>query len=297
MNNMKFNKYERIAGLFVVIACAGAVAATAVAAIKKGWFATKVPYSLVVGTADGLRIGTPVTISGFRAGEVSDVELMSAEKIVVHLELVEKYAKEIHEDAQAMIIRPFIFGDKTIEITVGSESAAHLPPHSVLKVQATMDIMDLVSGKTLGPVLGTLEGLMANMSRLAQAFADPKRTEAFVKMFDRMDPLIVNMSKMSIEVTKLTGELNQFVPQLRQESPQIGTELSQLVGQLHRLTTTIEPVFKDIGPDLPRVSRRAIEALDEVVVTLKAMEKSFFLRGNVKDVKEEEVEQRKPANK
>jgi phospholipid/cholesterol/gamma-HCH transport system substrate-binding protein len=58
----------------------------------------------------------------------------------------------------------------------------------------------------------------------------------------------------------------------------------------------IEPTVKEIGPDMPRVSRRAIEALDEMVITLKAMQKSFLLSGKVKDVKEEEVERkRRPA--
>jgi hypothetical protein len=48
---------------------------------------------------------------------------------------------------------------------------------------------------------------------------------------------------------------------------------------------------------------RAVEALNEAVVTLKAIQKSFFLRGNVEEVREEEAKQaetksdgRTPAN-
>jgi phospholipid/cholesterol/gamma-HCH transport system substrate-binding protein len=47
---------------------------------------------------------------------------------------------------------------------------------------------------------------------------------------------------------------------------------------------------------LPRATKRAVEALDEMVVTLKALQKSFLLSGKVKDVKEEEQErERKPT--
>src|SRR5262249_47350236 len=143
-----------------------------------------------------------------------------------------------------------------------------------------------------------LEGLTKNLSTLIQAFADPKRTQAFVKMFDRMDPLIVNMNAMATDVTKLTKELNIIVPQVRAESPELGKELGSLVTELSRLTNSLEPAMREIGPELPRASRRAVEALDQVVITLKAMQKSFLLRGNVEDVKEEEKQrdqQRQPA--
>jgi phospholipid/cholesterol/gamma-HCH transport system substrate-binding protein len=296
---VKFNKFERVAGLFVVAAALGAVFLTGVTAVKKGWFATKIPFVTHVASAEGLREGTPVTISGLRAGEVTDVELLSADKIVVHFAILEKFHKQITKDSQIMVVRPFVLGDKVLEVGVGSEDQPELAAGSEVPTMVTMDMMDLVSGRKLGPFLGTLEGLMVNMSTLAKAFADPKRTEAFVKMFDHMDPLIQNLGRMSTEVTKLTGELNQFVPQLRAESPEIGREISKLVGQLNVFTDTLAPALKEIGPELPRVSKRTVEALDEMVVTLKAIQKSFLLSGKVEDVREEErvksERQRKPA--
>jgi phospholipid/cholesterol/gamma-HCH transport system substrate-binding protein len=49
-----------------------------------------------------------------------------------------------------------------------------------------------------------------------------------------------------------------------------------------------------MAPELPHASARALEALDETVVTLKALQKSFVLRGSVKEVREEEAK-REPA--
>jgi phospholipid/cholesterol/gamma-HCH transport system substrate-binding protein len=269
----KFNKYERVAGLFVVIAFAVAIVLSGVTAVKKGWFQTKIEFRTQVPSADGLRPGTPVTISGIRAGEVTDVELISAEEIIVHFVLFDKFHKQIREDSEVQIVRPFIIGDKALEVTVGSQGLPIMAAGSTIKAQQSFDMMDLVSGKKLGPILGTLQGLMDNMSRLAKAFADPKRTEAFVKMFDRMDPLFMNLGKMSVEVTKLTSEINEFLPQLRQESPHVGREISQLVEHLNALTGALEPAVKEVGPDLPQASRRALEALDEAVITLKAIQK------------------------
>lgn len=156
------------------------------------------------------------------------------------------------------------------------------------------DMMDIVSGKKIGPFLGSIEGLATNLSTLAQAFADPKRTQAFVKMFDRMDPLILSLGKMSNEVAKLAADVNVILPQMQKEAPDLGKQVAQLVNQMKIITTTLTPAFKEVGPDLPHVSRRAVEALDEMVVTLKAIQKSFLLSGKVQDVRQEERE-RKPS--
>lgn len=294
---IKLNHFERVAGLFVLVAIGGAIGFFALTAIKQGWFVSKVKYSTMVPSADGIHAGTAIHVGGIKAGQVTNLELLSANEVKLDLEVVETFQKVIREDSTVQVVRPFVLGDKVIEITIGSEEAAPAKPHTVLASQPSFDLMDLVSGKKLGPFMGQLEGLMGNLSVLAKAFADPKRTESFIKMFDRVDPLLVNLNKMSSEVTSLVSELNHIVPDIRKESPQIGQQLSHMVNRLDKLTGALEPAMTEIGPDLPRVSRRTVEALDEMVVTLKAIQKSFLLSGKVEDVREEEKSrERKPAS-
>ena len=65
--------------------------------------------------------------------------------------------------------------------------------------------------------------------------------------------------------------------------------MTELVGHLNTLTSELAPAVKAVGPKLPNASLRALEALDEAVVILKAMQKSFLLSGKVQDVREEEA--------
>lgn len=281
---VKLSHFERVAGLFVVIAFGGAVVLTGLAAIQQGWFASKIYLETEVESADGLHAGTAVHVAGLRAGEVIEVELQSAEKVRLKFEILEKFQKNIREDSVVQIIRPFILGEKVVEVSVGSQESPMIITGQKLKATPGFDLMELVSGKTLGPFMGDLQGLMKNLSTLAKAFADPKRTKAFIKMFDRVDPLIISLGHMSNEVTKLSKGLNDE------------EHLKKLVQRLDRLTKVIEPAMAEIGPELPRVSRRTVEALDEMVVTLKAIQKSFLLSGKVEDVREEEKKrQRQPA--
>ena len=54
-------------------------------------------------------------------------------------------------------------------------------------------------------------------------------------------------------------------------------------------------MVKDIEGDLPRAGRRIVEALDETVVVLKALQKSFILKSAAEEVREEESK-RLPAS-
>ena len=55
----------------------------------------------------------------------------------------------------------------------------------------------------------------------------------------------------------------------------------------------LAPAITAIAPDLPQTSRKAVEALNQTVILLKAMQKTWLLRSQVKEVREEEA--RKPA--
>lgn len=312
---IKFNKFERVAGLFVLVALLGSMAVTIAVAVKKGWFSSKVNYTTVLASAEGLHSGTPIHVAGLRAGSVQDVELISAQEVKVSFEVLEKFKTNIRQDSELRVVRPFIIGEKVLEITVGDKSLEMLTAGAEIPSVESFDIMEILSGRKMGPLLGSIEQLTSNLKTLLQAFADPKRTEALVKMFDRLDPLIVNLSEMSSGVTKLTTavnkderlekvvvslvsithELDKILPLLNAQSPDLGLQMGQIVDNLNVLTTEfkkITPAIAAIAPELPQTSLRAVEALDETVVLLKALQKSFLLRGNVEEVKEE---MRQPA--
>ena len=84
------------------------------------------------------------------------------------------------------------------------------------------------------------------------------------------------------------------MPQILEEAPEMAHQVQAVMLHLNTLLSTLEPAIKEVGPELPQASLRALEALNEAVIVLKAMQKTFMLRGSVEDVKEEE-NKRKPA--
>lgn len=318
---VKFNKFERVAGLFVITAVGGVIVAGLVVAVQKGWFERKVEFKTTFESAAGLNPGSQVQMSGLRVGAIESVELVSEREVRVTFQVAQKHAAKIREDSVVRTIRPFLIGDKVLDISVGQEATALAQPGSTLPSQASLDIMDVLGGRQLGNVFEEMGSLMASLKTILTAFSDPKRAESMVRLFDELLPLVENANQMSVEMAKLGGAanrkknahklidnlvamtttLNRAMPQIEQaieSSPHLAKDVTLMVENLSRLTVELNkviPALAEVAPELPRASRRAIEAMDEAVIVLKAMQKSFLLKGSAKEVREEELvqEQRK----
>ncbi len=294
---IRFNKYEKVAGLFVGVAILASVVGLLGVAIKNGWLESKVQYATEIESADGVHAGTAVQISGLRVGAVTSVTLESNDRVRINFEVMEKFASKIRKDSSVQMYRPFILADKVLDVSVGSDSAEFLEPGSVLAAHSGTDIMDVLSGRKMGQMISSFDNLAGSLKIMGEAFSNPERTKNLVQVLDKVNPLVSNLNSMSLEITKIATVANKAMPAFQKEVPDVGNQLGQIVKNLNVLTTEFQkltPAIAVIAPELPRTSRRAVEALDETVVLLKAMQKSFLLRGKVDEVRQEEG--RRPSN-
>lgn len=287
---IKFNKFEKVAGLFVSFAVLACVLGTVGIAVKNGWFSRKVRFMTELESADGIHEGTVVQIAGLRVGAVTDVDLEGNDRVLVKFEVLEKFKDKVRSDSRIHLFRPFVLADKVLEVTVGSETEKALSAGEKIPAIAGTDFMDMLSGKKMSEMLVSFDKLAESLKIVGEAMADPKRTKALVSVLDKLNPLVENMNSMSLEISRLTKSTGKEVPDLGVQLGQIVKNLNVLTAEFQKLT----PAIGAVAPELPRTSRRAIEALDETVVLLKAMQKSFLLKGNVDEVRQEE--NRRPAN-
>ncbi len=315
MNKIKFNKFERVAGLFLLLAILGVVVTALSAAIKQGWFEPKVQYTTTFESADGVHQGTLVQMSGLRAGAVDSVELEANNRIRVNFHVMGKFQNRVRTDSNIQLIRPFIIGERVLDLSVGSDKFEEVPVQGHIASVESMDLMSLVSGKNMNTYLGKLGGILESAQVVMDAFADKSRAESLVRVIDRLDPLMRNLNTMSVEVIKLskqathddgvqklvgnlavtTREINKILPELNEENPQLAKDLAVMTSNLATVTKALGPAVKAVEPELPGASVRLVQALNETVVVLKAMQKSFFMRSSVKEVREEESAERMPA--
>jgi phospholipid/cholesterol/gamma-HCH transport system substrate-binding protein len=314
---IRFNKFEKVAGVFVGLAILSCLVGTVMIAVTNGWFSYKVKYRTEIESADGIHAGTVVQIAGLRVGSVTDVELQGNDGVLVRFEVLERFREKIRSDSHVQMFRPFILAEKVLEVSVGAENNEVLEAGSTIPTISSMDVMDLLSGKKMGSMLQSFDKLADSLRIVGEAFSDKERTKALVGTLDRVAPLVNNLNTMAFEVAKIatvankqkrietiisnlavvSQELERALPSFNKEVPDFGAQLGQIVKNLNVLTTEFQkltPAISAIAPELPRTSRRAVEALDETVVLLKALQRSFLFRGKVNEVREEEG--RRPAN-
>ncbi len=182
----KFSKFERTAGIFVLISFGGFIGSTVVIAVKRGWFESKVEYNSSFEHGDGLFPGMPVQMSGLRAGAVDEVILERDNKVTVRFHIAERFADKVRKDSVVRTTRPFIIGDKAIDITIGSIGAEQIKAGNTIASQTSMDIMDILGGRHMSGAFETLSSLAENLQVILEAFKDPKRSQAIVGMFDKL---------------------------------------------------------------------------------------------------------------
>lgn len=316
MINLKFNKFERVAGMFILVALAGVILTGVSAAIRQGWFEPRVRYKTMFQSADGIHQGTVVQLSGLKVGAVESVELESDNRVSVEFYVLGKFQDRVRENSTAQLVRPFIIGERILDLSMGTEEFNVIAAGGHVKSSETMDLMTLMSGKNMNSYLSKLGGILESMQVIMDAFADKSRAESLVRVIDRLDPLMKNLNTMSSEVIKLsrqathgdgmqklvgnlnstTSEINRILPELNEQNPELAKDLATMTQNLAVVTKALGPATKAVEGELPGASVRLLEALNETVVVLKAMQKSFFMRSNVEEVRSEES-QRLPASK
>ena len=323
---IKFNRYERFAGLFVLFAILVSVIYLCSTAIQQGWFASRVELTTEMHDVEGIYPGTKIQMSGLKVGRVESVNLSENSKILVRFTVLEKYISRVKIDSEIRITRPFVIGEKVLEIQPGGDETKIAAQGAKLPFVAQMDLMELFSGRTIGPYLESMKAVMDNLKVLAEAFQDPKRTQDLIAIFDELRPLVKNatratagLDKVAVQLTRngnlknvvenllyTTTEINKSIVELAQfgkNLPELGKDATVVMRNMSVLTTqlnTLIPTIAAIAPELPEASKKALKALDESLVILQAMQKTFLLRSSVAEVKEEQAkekaaEARKPA--
>lgn len=316
---IKFNLFERVAGLFVLVAVGVSLAATIGMGIKKGWFDPKVELKTYVGSAEGLNPGTSVRFSGLRIGSVDSIDLISSNEVVVRFKVLKRFAKRITSKSEVHVVRPFVIGEKVLEIHDGSMKGKAIKDGDVLVAQYSPDLLEIIGSSKLGSYLDSLSSTMANLQKLAEAFLSNERSDKIIELFDQLFPLMEQMNAMATEVStlsaslndqkkmanvlddflKISKQMNRALPAVASDMPELSSNVLKLTNNLNQLTNDMKeivPIFKQVAPEIPNATQKAVRALDETVITLKAMQKTWMLRSNVKEVIEEE-KKRKPASK
>jgi ABC-type transporter Mla subunit MlaD len=128
----RLSRLERLVGWFITVATVlllfGFVYYTREIARRKGWFVKKVPYFTFVQNAAGLKLGDPVKLMGFDAGQIVEITPQPPYdpyyNVFIRFVIREPYYGYLWGDSRAKVTAADFLGNRYIEVTKGTNGPA-----------------------------------------------------------------------------------------------------------------------------------------------------------------------------
>jgi len=281
------------------------------------WFEPKNTYYTHVPDADGLREGGLVTMAGLRIGEVAALDVDQANTIIVTLKVRRAYGARIHRDSLATVVRTTLLGEKRVDISPGAAATAILPSGGTLPARNASGLSDLLTGKNLAELVGRVDSLLTGLDGLikqvgtgitgGQATSLAASVPLVAPVLRNLLQLTGDMLMMTNEMKKQSKSLPVFVASgadlltgMRDDFFKTGLArdtVTKLDGVLTPLAARQQLIAQllgnlgDLSHDLsadPAYGHKVLQAVDELTITLKALQKTWLLEDQAAEARREQ---------
>ena len=258
----RLSQLERVVGWFVTIATLllafGLAYYAYQLAERRGAFKKKMPYFAFVRNATGLKVGDPVRMMGFNAGEIVEITPQPPDdayfNVYVRFRIIEPYDGYLWEDSRAKVGATDFLGNRFIEVTKGTNGAPTYLFHPFREAP-------LAEAEAL---------LTTNTWTFGQRIFDPAGTEDVVRPFyplskealERIRQLGSNTVQVvdeSFLTKRATGiwdrKLRKYKPFGKKEEKGYWLEVAESPALTERLEGVINTVEKAL-PDFLRLTNK-----------------------------------------
>jgi ABC-type transporter Mla subunit MlaD len=213
----RLSKVERAVGIFVIIATLLLLAGLAFyiysTAQRKGWLKTKFNYHVYLKGGEGIRSGDEVTLMGFPAGRVTQVEAMAPffweGNVYVQFEILEPYDGYIYDDSLVKVVPKGFLGQRGLEVIQGGLSGR-------TNLHATYDVVRNKNGKVekvngvwddqAGKYLPVVEKPKGYGLKVDEGASVTERAEKLVAQVEAALPNILNLTnQLGAILTNMTS--------------------------------------------------------------------------------------------
>ena len=163
-------------------------------------FSPKVKLEARMESANGLRAGAPVWISGHEVGTVSEINLDGPRQTTVTLSVEKKYLGFIRKNAEVSVLTMGLLGDKYVDLRPGAPEAPALGPGDIVR---GADHKDMAAAGAES--LAKMTDVIARVERL---LAKLEGGEGTVAKFINDPSLYNNLKESSQAIATLTREMS-----------------------------------------------------------------------------------------
>ncbi len=299
IHKITYNYRERVVGLFIFSAFVLISALVIIGGRNQHLFEKRIIYYMDVASSEGINQGNVVTALGSEVGVVSALNLTQDNKIRVTIEVYEGNRNYIRMGAKASVNRLANLSEALIEIKSGSIHAPVLTGGTVIPVEETPSLNDLLLGianiiqaadehdilAKLETIMPKLEVTIENIHQIIAQVATGKgvlgaavfdiKVEKELKMVVTSGAQILQEAEGAVTIAKqrliqiepVLNDAKYITEDIRKTAehlPAMIIELSNIIVQAKTALTLINAELENI-PGTVIDTRRTISKTDELV--------------------------------
>jgi len=285
----RLGRMERAVGIFVglaaVLLLSGFFYYLYHTAVRKGWFLTKVTYFTFVDNATGLKVGDPVKLMGFDAGEITKIlpENPDSEyNVYIEFRIKEpNYGYIWFPDSRVKVIATGFLGSRFLEVTKGGSSGS-----TNVEYHATYREQTVKGKKVITGIWQDKEGSYAPYTQSSKYWlvADeaPPVTERLEKIANELDlalPNILNLTNQLTAVLTHSAQAASNLNALAAGARPAATNLAEITAQLREFNGSLGRwLFSmDFNQQLERAANNANATLTSIDTNLVGVAEKLSL--------------------
>jgi len=260
---------------------------------KNLWFEKKAYYFTLVSDAEGLREGTQVTLNGLRIGAVTELKVNEDNKIKVFFSVTDSVKNKIRQDSVARVMRAMLIGDKKIDLIPGTKNAKIVAENGFVQGVDSHEIADLLSGRNLSLLTDKMKGFSEGVTKLSDTMnlvLQKIRPKDIARTYDLMVPILNNVFAISKDLKSVmkSAKVDLFDNKLTYHTlnhfNQTLTPFAKRDKLLDQILDNMGVLSKELAAN-PEFAKQILGSLQEMIITLKAIQKTWFLKSHIKDLK------------
>ncbi|MGD8778712.1 MAG: MlaD family protein [Ignavibacteria bacterium] len=235
-------------------------------------------YAYINNTA-GLVKGGPVTLGGYKIGDIESIEFIHAgngEVIRVKLRILEDYKKHITKSSRAVISSIGILGDKFVDISVGKANEKALAENSTIPVFESIGLENIAS--ELKPGVDNLKKILQNISSVSDSISSGQGSISSLinrsATVDGLNNVIKKADRLLTSIQSEENSLGKFLTdkELYDNLNSVTVRLKQIIdntqsgkGTLGKLAND-DSLYNNINSSAEQLSKILVQAQDSSTV-------------------------------
>jgi phospholipid/cholesterol/gamma-HCH transport system substrate-binding protein len=226
-------------GALIVIGFLIIFAAFFVIGGQEGLFKKKYDLRARFGNVEGLTEGASVRLGGVNVGNVKNISFVpngTDKQVVVTMDINASSFDKIRENSMARVGGQGLLGDRTVDISVGSQSEPPLKPGEFVRSAETAGINEIISQS--GDVMGDIKAAAHNFKEISYKINNGTGTLAEVindpRLYVSIDSLLNMWSEITLKINRGQGTLAKIV-----NDPSLYDNLSSSLSEIRQFMANV----------------------------------------------------------